>query len=422
MIKVDDLALHERLGATSRAPRWAIAFKFPPEERTTRLLRHRGVDRADRAGHALRPARAGLRRRLDRAAGHAAQRGPGARPRTSARATWWSCARRATSSPRWSDRCSSGPGVPKRRGPKWRFPDGVPVVRRAPRAAAGRERHLLHQHRLPGPAGAAHRPLRLPLGHGHRGPGRGAGDPAGRGRADRRPGRPLRAGRPSSWPRSNASPRCRPPTWWPASRPRRTQPLSRLLVGLGIRHLGPTGARAVARAFGNLDALVAAERGRAGRRRGHRRRSSPPAWPSSWPCPPTRRWSSGCGRPGWRPRSPARGGRRWGSRGRGGARRPAQTLAGMTVVVTGAVPGYTREEAEEAIWPGAGSPRAACRRRPLQWWSGDAPGASKLKKAEELGIPMVPADGLRRPCSRTGEHSGTGIGRECPPDGARVDQ
>ncbi len=36
------------------------------------------------------------------------------------------------------------------------------------------------------------------------------------------------------------------------------QPLSRLLVGLGIRHLGPTGARAVARAFGNLDALMAA--------------------------------------------------------------------------------------------------------------------------------------------------------------------
>ncbi len=36
--KVDDLALHRVLGATSRAPRWAIAFKFPPEERTTRLL------------------------------------------------------------------------------------------------------------------------------------------------------------------------------------------------------------------------------------------------------------------------------------------------------------------------------------------------------------------------------------------------
>ena len=36
--KVDDLALHARLGATSRAPRWAIAFKFPPEERTSKLL------------------------------------------------------------------------------------------------------------------------------------------------------------------------------------------------------------------------------------------------------------------------------------------------------------------------------------------------------------------------------------------------
>jgi len=37
VVKVDDLAQRERLGATSKAPRWAIAFKFPPEERTTKL-------------------------------------------------------------------------------------------------------------------------------------------------------------------------------------------------------------------------------------------------------------------------------------------------------------------------------------------------------------------------------------------------
>lgn len=38
VIKVDELALHDELGATSRAPRWAIAFKFPPEQVNTKLL------------------------------------------------------------------------------------------------------------------------------------------------------------------------------------------------------------------------------------------------------------------------------------------------------------------------------------------------------------------------------------------------
>jgi len=38
VVKVDDLGLQERLGATSRAPRWAIAFKYPPEVVRTRLL------------------------------------------------------------------------------------------------------------------------------------------------------------------------------------------------------------------------------------------------------------------------------------------------------------------------------------------------------------------------------------------------
>ena len=38
MIKVDDVSLQRRLGSTSRAPRWAIAFKYPPEEVNTKLL------------------------------------------------------------------------------------------------------------------------------------------------------------------------------------------------------------------------------------------------------------------------------------------------------------------------------------------------------------------------------------------------
>lgn len=49
VIKVDAREVQERLGATSRAPRWAIAYKYPPEEVTTRLLDIRvGVGRTGR--------------------------------------------------------------------------------------------------------------------------------------------------------------------------------------------------------------------------------------------------------------------------------------------------------------------------------------------------------------------------------------
>lgn len=37
VVKIDDLALRERLGSRSRTPRWAIAYKFPPRQETTRL-------------------------------------------------------------------------------------------------------------------------------------------------------------------------------------------------------------------------------------------------------------------------------------------------------------------------------------------------------------------------------------------------
>lgn len=38
VIKVDDFAQRERLGSTSKFPKWAVAFKYPPEEKTTKLV------------------------------------------------------------------------------------------------------------------------------------------------------------------------------------------------------------------------------------------------------------------------------------------------------------------------------------------------------------------------------------------------
>src|SRR3954464_16068767 len=50
VIKVDDVSLQRRLGSTSRAPRWAIAFKYPPEEVNAKLLEIRvNVGRTGRA-------------------------------------------------------------------------------------------------------------------------------------------------------------------------------------------------------------------------------------------------------------------------------------------------------------------------------------------------------------------------------------
>jgi DNA ligase (NAD+) len=62
------------------------------------------------------------------------------------------------------------------------------------------------------------------------------------------------------------------------------------------------------------------------------------------------------------------------------------------VVVTGAVTGYTREEAEEAIMARGGKSPGSVSKKTFALVVGDAPGASKLKKAEELAIPIVPAE------------------------------
>ena len=119
-LHVQGAALGDRLQVPARGAHHAAA-------------RHPGVDRPHRQGHAVRRARAGVRRRLDRRPRHAAQRGPGARRRTCAPATPSSCARPATSSPRSSARCC-------RRGP--RACRAVDVPHRRARSAARRSQRL----------------------------------------------------------------------------------------------------------------------------------------------------------------------------------------------------------------------------------------------------------------------------------------
>ncbi len=66
-----------------------------------------------------------------------------------------------------------------------------------------------------------------------------------------------------------------------------------------------------------------------------------------------------------------------------------QTLQGRSVVVTGTIEGYTREEAEEAILARGGKSPGSVSARTWAVVLGTEPGAAKLKKAEELGIPVI---------------------------------
>ena len=83
------------------------------------------------------------------------------------------------------------------------------------------------------------------------------------------------------------------------------------------------------------------------------------------------------------------------SGGGAGAAALPQTLKGKTVVVTGAVPEYTREGAEEAIMARGGKSPGSVSKKTLVLVVGESPGASKLKKAEELGVPTLDASSFQ---------------------------
>jgi DNA ligase (NAD+) len=382
--KVDDLALHAQLGATSRAPRWAIAFKFPPEERTTKLLRIEvSIGRTGRATPfgRLEPVFVGGST-VELATLHNQDQVQlkDVRPGEIV------IVRKAGDViPEIVGPVLAGPGVPKRRKPKWKFPSvcpscGQPLVR-----LEGESDTYCTNIDCP-----AQRVQRI----AHYG-SRSAMDIEGLG--EERVVQLVAAGliidpadlygltveQLTELERFAAISAANLVTAIAAST---TQPLSRLLVALGIRHLGPAGARAMARAFGTLDAIMAADPQALAAVEGIGAIIA--ASVSEFLAAPTnqlvvsRLRESGVAteEPGGAA-TPA-----------GGTADAAATLLGKTVVVTGSVSGYTREEAEEAIMGRGGKSPGSVSKKTFALVVGDAPGASKLKKAEDLAIPIVPAE------------------------------
>ncbi|MFM8811452.1 MAG: helix-hairpin-helix domain-containing protein, partial [Actinomycetota bacterium] len=73
-----------------------------------------------------------------------------------------------------------------------------------------------------------------------------------------------------------------------------------------------------------------------------------------------------------------------------------QTLLGKAVVVTGTIEGYSREDAEAAIKARGGKSPGSVSAKTFCVVVGEAPGASKITKATELGVPVVQAGEFER--------------------------
>ena len=155
----------------------------------------------------------------------------------------------------------------------------------------------------------------------------------------------------------------------------RTATLQKLLVALGIKHLGPSAAESLARRFGSLDAVALASTSELAAIEGVGDviAESITTWFSN-------------------KRHKAiitklrKGGVRFDNVTVVDA---PQTLAGKTIVVTGTLSGFGREEAERAIKDRGGKSSGSVSGKTFALVVGDEPGASKVKKAAELGVPQI---------------------------------
>ncbi|ART71134.1 DNA ligase (NAD(+)) LigA [Mycobacterium dioxanotrophicus] len=160
----------------------------------------------------------------------------------------------------------------------------------------------------------------------------------------------------------------------------KAQPLWRVLVALSIRHVGPTAARALATEFGSLDAIVEAseEQLAAVEGVGPTIAAAVVEWFTvDWHRAIVDKWrAAGVRMADERDASVER------------------TLEGLSIVVTGSLPGFSRDQAKEAIIARGGKAASSVSKKTAYVVAGDAPG-SKYDKAVELGVPILDEDGFR---------------------------
>ncbi len=380
VVKVDSIAQREEMGTTSRAPRWAIAYKFPPEEKSTRLNDIMvSIGRTGRATPfaVLEPVFVG-----GSTVGLATLHNEDEVARKDVRVGDTVIVRKA------GDVIPEvvGPVIVKgkRRGRKWKFPATCPCELHQPLVRLDGEAN----HRCVSADCPVQREQKIIYFAS-----RGAMDIEGLG--EERVHQLVAAGLVEdaadlysvthdqliALERMGEISARNLLNGIEASK---QQSLSRVLVALGILHVGPTAARALAVALGHLDRIVEAtdEELAAIDGVGPVIVQSIRAW---FTIPTNRALIEKLRAAGVNLTGPAR------------ADGPTeeQTLTGRTFVLTGGLEGFTRDEAAAAVTARGGKITGSVSKKTSFVVVGENPG-SKLPRAEELGVTLLDEEGFRR--------------------------
>ncbi len=160
----------------------------------------------------------------------------------------------------------------------------------------------------------------------------------------------------------------------------RSRPLPRLLTALGIKGLGPSASEGISSAFGNLAAVAAASEADLATTEG----VGPTIAASivSWFAQPANAAMVDKLRVA---------GVEFGNVE---VSRMPQVLSGKAVVVTGTLDGFSREEAEAAIKGRGGKSPGSVSAKTYALVVGAEPGASKVSRAADLGVPVLSEGGF----------------------------